>query len=258
MRNALALARKDTDSYMHSWIGVMLYVFFLLISGVFFSLLVLSYAKISLDAARNAYEGVQGIGLTRFVFSSFFLNLSIILIFLCPLLSMRAIAEERRQQTLELLFTYPFTDFAIVFGKFLGMMLFLVLLFLPTVSYVGVITWLGGDLDYKPILVGYLGFFLLGNAYLSLGLFVSSVSESQVVSAAVTFGCLIVFWVFEWVVGVTDGWWALFFSALSPLGRYREFTLGVVDLSNVVYFLFFHFYFLFLSLRAIETRNWKG
>ena len=113
-------------------------------------------------------------------------------------------------------------------------------------------------MDWGPIITGYVGFWLLGNAYLSLGLFISSLAENQVVSAVATFGCLIVFWVLEWMAGVTDGIWAILLNALSPFDHYREFTLGVLDLSNIVYFCFFHFFFLFLTLRSVEARNWKG
>ena len=258
MKNAFVLARKDFESYFRSWVGVLVSVSFLLIAGIFFSLLILSYAKISLNAAKGAYEAVQGLGFTRFVFSSFFLNMGTLLIFLVPLLSMRAFAEERKQETLELLFTYPLSDFEIVWGKFLGMTCFLKMLLATTAVYVFITYKLGGDLDWGPILVGYVGFWLLANAYLSLGLFISSIADSQIVSAVVTFGCLLIFWILDWVGGVTDGFWAHFFSALSPLDHFREFTLGVFDLSHIVYFVFFHFYFIFLTLRAIETRNWKG
>ena len=258
MRNAFVLARKDVAGYFRSWVGVLVFVSFLLIAGVFFALLVLSYARISFEAARNAYEGIEGLGLTRFVFSSFFLNLGSILIFLIPMISMRSIAEERHLQSLELLYTYPFSDFEIIWGKFLGMVWFFELLLIPTLGYLLILHWLGAQIDWGPVLVGYLGFWLLGTAYLSLGLFVSSLSESQVVSAIVTFCALTIFWMLDWVTGVADGHWAHFLSALSPLGHYRNFTLGILDLSSIVYFCFFHFYFLFLALRSIESRNWKG
>lgn len=258
MKNSFVLAQKDFASYFHSWIGICLFAFFLMIAGLFFSLLVFSYAQLSADAARQAYQGVEGISLTRFVFGSFFMNLSIILMFIVPVISMRAFAEERKFQTLELLFTYPFSDFEIVWGKFLGLVWFFEILFLPTALFTGVIYALGGRLDVGPVAVGYLGLWLLGNAYLSFGLFVSSISENQVVSAVTTFGCLIFFWLLDWVAGLTDGFWAHFFSAVSPLRHYREFALGILDLSNVAYFCFFHLYFLFLTLRAVEARNWRG
>lgn len=258
MRNALILARKDLAAFFHSWTGVLVFVFFYLVAGVFFSLLVLSYSKLSLEAARNASAGVHGLGLTRFVFSSLFLNLGIVLIFVVPLISMRSFAEERKLQTLELLFTYPFTDFDIVGGKFLGLLGFFFFFTPPLIGYLWLVYGLGGTLDWGPVLMGYAGFWLLGSAYLSLGLFVSSLTESQVASAIVTFSIFVIFWMLDWMATLTDGAWSLFLSALSPLGHYREFTLGVFDLSNFSYFVFFTLYFLFLTLRSIEGRNWKG
>ncbi|MCM8775570.1 MAG: hypothetical protein NC930_04370, partial [Candidatus Omnitrophica bacterium] len=82
MKNALVLARKDVSSFFYSWMGTLIFVFFYLLAGIFFTLLISHYSKLSFEAARNAYEGIQGLGLTRFVFSTLFLNLSVVLIFL--------------------------------------------------------------------------------------------------------------------------------------------------------------------------------
>ncbi len=258
MKNAFVLARKDLWACLNSWVGVFVFSFFFLIAGIFFYLLVMSYARICMNASQDLYQNVQGLGFTRFVFGSFFLNMGAVLIFVVPLLSMRAFAEERKDQTLELLFTYPFSDFEIVWGKFLGMTWVYELMILPILGYALLAVWLGCGLDWGPIVIGLIGFWLLGNAYLSLGLFISSISENPVVSAIITFSALVIFWILDWVSGVVDGGWAHFFTSLSPLAHYRDFTVGILDLSHVVYFCFFYFYFLFLSLRAIETRNWRG
>lgn len=258
MRNAFILAQKEAGGFLRSWVGVFVFSFFYLIAGIFFALLVTGYGRISAESVRQGAEGIQGLGLTRFVFGSLFLNLSVVLFFLAPVMTMRSFAEERRLQTLELLYTYPFSDFEIVWGKFLGLVWIFELLFLPTLGYLLILHWLGGSLDWGPIITCYLGFWLLGNAFLALGLFISSLTESQVVSAFVTFALLIVFWMLDWAAGVSDGVWANFFKAFSPLTHYREFTLGILDLSHIVYFVFFHFYFLFLTLRSVESRNWKS
>ena len=258
MKNSFVIARKDLASYFHSWVGVLVFVFFFLLAGIFFSIVVARYSEISLEATKNTALSVEGIGLTRYVFGSLFLNLSMLLIFLVPLMTMKSFAEERKLQTLELLFTYPLSDFEIVWGKFMALVWFFELLFLPTAGYLLLIRWLGGSFDWGPVLTAYFGFWLLGNAYLSLGLFVSSLTENEVASAIVTFSAFVIFWIFDWVATVTEAPWSQIFTALSPLTHYREFTVGVLDLSHVVYFLFFHLYFLFLTLRSIETRNWKG
>ena len=171
---------------------------------------------------------------------------------------MRSFSEEKRQETLELLFTYPLSDFELVLGKFLGLVWIFELLLLPLFGYILVFYFLGGEIEWGPIVLGFIGFWFLGNAYLSLGLFVSTLTKSPVISAVVTFGFLIVFWIFNWVAGITDGALGQFFTALSPLDHYKDFTLGVLNLNHVIYFCFFHFYFLFLALRSIETRNWKN
>ena len=258
MSQAVVLARKDLDAYLNSWMGTLTMIFFYIISGIFFALLVVNYSKLSLEAVRNTYQGLRGLGLTRFVFSSLFLNTSIVLMFLVPLLTMRAFAEERKLQTLELLYTYPLSDFDIVWGKYLAAVSFLILMILPTAGYLVIVLWLGGSFDWGPIAVSYLGFLLLGMAYLSLGIFISSLTDNQVVSAIVSFSSLVVFWILDWVASLADGIWAIFFALLSPLNHYREFTLGILDLSHIVYFVFFQFFFLFLTMRSIETRNWKG
>ena len=258
MKNIFILAKKDTASYFHSWTGVLVMFSFAVISGVFFCLPVLTYAKLSLSAAQQNYQGLEGLGITRFVFSSYFLNIGTLLIFVVPFLSMRSFAEERNQETLELLFTYPFSDIDIVLGKFFGMLGFFLLLMSSSLLFVFFLRATGAQIDYGPVITGYLGFILLGMAYLSFGLFVSSISENQVVSAIVTFSVLVLFWLLEWVSGITDGKWAHFFTEISPFNHYRYFPLGILDLGHLVYFLFFYFYFLFLTMRVIETRHWKG
>ncbi|MSR78204.1 MAG: hypothetical protein EXS63_08300 [Candidatus Omnitrophica bacterium] len=258
MKNAWVLARKDSAAYFNSWTGIVMLTLFALVAGIFFLFPLVTYTKMSLQASPEAYAGLKGFSPSRFVFGSFFLNFGNVMICVVPFLSMRALAEERSLQTLELLFTYPLSDFDIVWGKFLGMIRFFFFLTLPTLSYLFLFHWIGAEMDWGVIAAGYLGFFLLGTSYLALGLFISSISANQMISAMITFTLLLGFWVLEWVSSVTDGAWAHFFSALSPFGHYRDFTLGILDRSDISYFVFFNLYFLFLTLRSIEVRNWKG
>lgn len=258
MRKILAIAQREFTSSFHSWLGVLVAVFFFLISGIFFVILVLSYSRISMNPQQYGLSNFPGINQTQYIFGSFFSNLSILLLFLVPILTMRSFAEERRQETLELLFTYPLSDFEIVAGKQLGILLFFGALFLPLSGYLAVFRWTGGEFDWGPVLLGFSGFWLLGTAYLAAGVFISSLTQSPVVSAFGTFSVLLVFWIFDWVQAVATGPWARVFSELSPLAHYKNFTLGILDVQDLVYFGFFFFYFLFLALRSIETRNWKS
>jgi len=258
MRKVLAIARKEFGSCFHSWLGVLMAALFLMVSGIFFVILVLNYVKISMNPQQFGLSNFSGINQTQFIFGSFFTNISIILLFLVPILTMRSFTEEKRGETLELMFTYPLSDFEIVAGKQLGIVWFFEVLLLPLLGYVAVYRWIGGEVDWGPVLLGFLGFWLLANAYLAVGVFISSLTRSPMVSALGTFSLLLVFWIFDWVDDISSGIWARLFSELSPLAHYRNFTIGILDVQDLVYFGFFFFYFLFLTLRSIETRNWKS
>jgi ABC-2 type transport system permease protein len=258
MKKVLTIARKEFTSAFHSWLGVLTATLFFLASGIFFLILILSYSKISMNPQQYGLSNFSGINQTQYIFGSFFSNLSILFLFLVPILTMRSFAEEKRQETLELLFTYPLSDYEIVVGKQLGILLFFGALLLPLAGYLAIFRWIGGEFDWGPVLLGFFGFWFLGAAYLAAGVFFSSLTKSPIISALGTFGVLILFWILDFADDVATGPWARIFSELSPLAHYKNFTLGILDVQDVVYFGFFFFYFLFLTLRSIETRNWKS
>jgi ABC-2 type transport system permease protein len=258
MRKVLTIARKEFSGCFHSWLGVLMAAFFFLASGVFFLVLALNYSKISMNPQQYGLSNFSGINQTQYIFGSFFSNLSIMLLFLAPILTMRSFSEEKRQETLELLFTYPLSDFEIVAGKQLGILCFFAALLAPLAGYLTVFRSIGGEFEWIPVALGFLGFWLLGSAYLAAGVFISSLTKNPIVSALGTFSVLLVFWIFDWVDDIATGPWAHIFSELSPLAHYKNFTRGILDVQDVVFFCFFFFYFLFLTLRSIETRNWKS
>ena len=150
------------------------------------------------------------------------------------------------------------SDFEIVLGKYLALLAQLAFLFLPTLSYVGVLRALHVNVDYGMILAGVLGFFLLGSSFLAIGLLFSALTESQVLAASLTFVSLLGLWMLEWFTGFLPYPWNTRLGILSPFFHYRDFSLGIVDLADVTYFLCLIAFFFFLSLRVVETRNWKG
>lgn len=258
MNKILTIARKEISGCFHSWLGVLMSVFFFLASGIFFVILVLNYVKISMNPQQFGLTNLSGINQTQYIFGSFFSNMSIMFLFLVPILTMRSFSEEKRHETLEILFTYPLSDVEIVAGKQLGILGFFGILLLPLWGYLAVFHGIGGEFEWPPVLLGFLGFWLLGSAYLSAGVFISSLTKNPMVSALGTFSVLLIFWIFDWVTDVASGPWARLFAELSPLGHYKNFTLGILDVQDLVFFGFFFFYFLFLTLRSIETRNWKS
>lgn len=258
MTGVRAILAKDVGSFVRSWVGVLAIFSFLLISGIFFTLFLLSYSQLSLAAARQAYEGIEKVSLTAFVIGAFLLNLGVLFLFLTPLLTMRSLAEEKRLGTLELLYTFPLSDLEIVLGKYLSLLVELALLFIPTLTYTLMIRILGAGVEAGVVLSGSLGFFLLAGAFLAIGLFFSSLTENQIIAASLTFAVLIGLWIFEWLVGFLPGEWGRGLGALSPFVHFRDFPLGIVDLKDITYFLGAVVFFLFLTLRVVETRNWRG
>lgn len=257
MKNILFLARKEFSSYFHTWQGVFVTLFFFLVSGLFFVLLVLGYSKMSMGQ-MSAELVAAGVNQTDYIFGSFFMNLSTLLIFIAPILTMRGFAEERRDQTLELLFTYPISDFEIVLGKFLGQVWMFELLIVPLLGYGLIAQMIGVEFDWRVVILAFLGFWVLGLAYLSLGFFISSQTKSPVLSAVSTFGVFLVFWVLEWASKVSDGRLALIFGEISPLDHYRYFTMGQLHFQHVGYFVIATGFFLTLSVLSVSTRNWKS
>ncbi len=250
--------KKDFVSLFRSWTGVFATSAFLLIAGIFFTFFLLAYSQLSMEAARQAYEGIQGLNLTRFVMGAFILNLGVLFLFIAPLLSMRCITEEKKTGTLELLYTYPLSDLEIVLGKYLSLLAQLALLFLPTLTYLGVLRVLGIKVDLGVVGAGVIGFFLLGATFLALGMFYSSLTENQIASAGLSFLTLMGLWILEWVAGFLPRPWSRWLNLASPFFNFRDFPLGVIDLSSLTYFLCAIALFFFLTLRAVETRNWRG
>lgn len=258
MTGAWVIFKKDFFSFCRSWVGVLTASAFLFLAGIFFTLFLFGYNRLSLEAAERAYEGIGNLTLSGFVMGGFLLNLGILFLFLAPLLSMRTLAEERREGTLELLYTYPLSDSEIVFGKYLALLGELAFLFLPTLAYVGVLRVLGVKIDGGILGAGVLGFFLLGSSFLAMGLFFSSLTESQILASGLTFASLLGLWILEWVTSFLPPPWEFWLTGLSPFVHYRDFPLGVLDLADATYFLSVVLFFLFLTLRAVEARNWKG
>jgi len=258
MTGAWALLKKDFGSHCRSWVGVLSTTAFLLIAGIFFTVFLFAYSQVSLEAARQSYEGIEGLNLTVFVLGTFLSNLAIILLFLAPLFSMRSLAEERRIGTLELLYTYPLSDLEIVLGKYLALLAKFGVIVLPTLSYLVVLWILGATLDLGIFFAGLLGLFLLAATFLGIGLFFSSLTDNQMLAGGLTFASLAGFWVGEWFTSFLPASWANRVAALSPFVHFRDFSLGIIDVKDFAYFLCTIAFFFYLTLRSVETRNWKG
>jgi ABC-2 type transport system permease protein len=174
-----------------------------------------------------------------------------------PFLTMRLFAEERKLGTIELLYTYPLRDGEILGGKFLASEVILLMMLGLTVLY-PVYLYSVHRFPLFPLVSGYFGLFLIGSAFLSFGVFVSSLCESQVMAGIGTILPLLFFWVLNWNETSFQGDWIEALRSVSLFDNFGTFAKGVIDLDHVTYFIFFVAFFIYLTLQSMEARKWTG
>lgn len=187
-------------------------------------------------------------GATYFVASNFFYVAGIILMILTPIFSMRLLAEERRSQTLPLLLSAPLSSLTIILGKFLGLLLFLWLIVLASSAMVLTLS-LGTTLDFGLWFTNTCGLLLLATSYTAIGLYFSVLSSQPVVAAISALALQCGLWLLEY--SSTDGF--RLWTALAPTGHFHNFSTGLIDSLDVVYFLVLCVFFLLLSVRRLDN-----
>lgn len=241
----LVICRRELSAYFGSVVAYVLLAVFLVLSGYFF------YSDLVFFILFGG--ATLASGLWQFVF----LDMRMVAMLILPLLTMRLFAEEKKLGTLELLWTYPVRDAEIVLGKFLAAWLFYVAMLIPTAAGPIVFHWYH-PFDVPPVLAGYLGMVLLGSAFIACGLFVSSLTENQVVSAMVTYGIIVLFWFLTWNEEAATHDVMRWLLGVSLFDRFFNFTRGVIDTRDVAFFLLFIAFFLFLTWQSLATRSWRG
>ncbi|WIV18526.1 ABC transporter permease subunit [Paenibacillus polygoni] len=178
-----------------------------------------------------------------------------LLIYIVPLLTMRLIAEEFKQGTDELLMTSPTSVTEIVFGKYLASLVILLLLILCSLTY-PLIMSLYGDINETTVWLSALGLFLMGASMMAIGLFASSLTQHQMVSAVAGFIILLVLWMID---SFTDSSSAVtaWLSPFSLSNRFANFTKGVISGPDVIFYLTLAGVFLTLSIQGIERKRWR-
>ena len=241
----LVICRRELRSYFGSYIAYILLAIFLLLSGYFF------YSDVIFFVLFGGY--VLPTGLWQYVF----LDMRLCTLLVLPLLTMRLFAEEKKLGTIELLWTYPVRDREIVFGKFLACWIFFVIMLLLT-ALNPLVFYRFYHFDLGPLLAAYLGIFLLGTAFIACGLFISSLTENQVLSAMGTYGILVFFWFLTWNEEVADQRIIQVLLHLSLFDHFYNFSRGVIDTQDVAFFALFVAFFLFLTLASLSVRKWRG
>jgi ABC-2 type transport system permease protein len=255
MKNIWIVARKELRTYFTSPIAYAVITVFMVLVGFFFYSLVWWFNSQSMQMAQNEYYYRQ-ININQMLFQPLFNNMSIILLLVIPLLTMRLFAEEKKIGTEELLYTSPISVNQIILGKFLASLLVLVAM-LALTGLLSLFTFVYGRPEISPVLNGYLGLFLLGAAFIAIGLFFSSLTENQIVSAMLTFGALLLFWIVNWASNSASGIWRGVLNYVSFFQHFDNMTQGILDTTDIVYYLSFAFFGLFLTHAVIQSRRWR-
>ncbi|MCC7353392.1 MAG: ABC transporter permease subunit [Anaerolineae bacterium] len=236
MRNTLTIARRELSAYFISPVAYVVIAGFLIIAGYFFTLILFYSREATL----------------RYLFS----NLTTILIFVAPVLSMRLLAEEQRSGTIELLLTAPVRDWEVVLGKWTAAFVFWLIMLIPTAVY-PILLNRYGDPDIIPIVTGYLGIILLGGTLLALGTLTSAMTQNQIVAAVLGVGLTLLLWLIGAAGDFAGPALSGFFQYLALGTHFSDLARGIVDTKNIVYYLSVTVAALFLATRVLESRRWR-
>jgi ABC-2 type transport system permease protein len=248
--------KKEMRLYFTSPVAYVIIGIFLLLAGYFFYSIFAFFTMASMQAAMNP-QFARELNVTDSVMRPLFSNVSVILLLLMPLVTMRLFAEERRSGTLELLLTFPIRDGAVLVGKYLSALSIYAIMLGLTLAYPLMLFYFT-RVEWGPIMTGYLGLLLMGAAFIAVGVFASSITENQIVAAMVSFAVLLLFWVVGWSSDFVGGTWGRVLSHLSLIEHFDSFGKGVLDTKDIIYYVNFVIVALFLTLRSLEARRWKG
>ena len=256
MTNIWTIAKKELRTYFTSPIAYVVITVFLVLVGFFFYSLLTWFNMQAMQMSQNQYYANQ-ININQMVYQPLFNNISIILLLMIPLLTMRLFAEEKKIGTEELLYTSPVSVGQIILGKFLASLLVL-LAMLGLTAILSIFTFLYGNPEVAPVLNGYLGLFLMGASFIAIGIFFSSLTENQIVAAVLTFGAALLFWIIDWSADSTGGTLGQVLSHLSIIRHFDSFQRGVIESKDLIFYLNFTIFGLFLTMRAVESHRWRG
>lgn len=240
MRNIWTIAMREFKAYFTSAAGYVVMACWLLFSGVIFSLI------ISQPQATSSMDPL-------------FRNCAIVLVFMLPLLTMRLLAGERPGDqgvgTIELLLTSPLTEWELICGKYLSAFLYAVALMAVSLIYPITLSVIGKP-DWGPILAGYVGFLLFTGYCLGFGLWMSALTNSQIVSAVTSIVGLLVIWLVKFF-GDAGSNWGQAVSWWSMMKHHEDFWRGVITLPDTAWYLSFIFFFLFAAKQTIASSRWR-
>jgi len=258
MRNTWVIFKRDLKSYFASPIAYVVIALFIAISGVFFYALLSQFLNIQMQAMFQAQQMGQQItvNVNEYLIRPLISNMSIIALFMVPMITMRSFSEDKKSGTMELLLTSPLSNLQLIIGKFGAALALYGVMVLLAIIY-PLVLMIYGQPEIMPTLMGYIGLLLLGAATVSMGVLISSLTENQIIAAVGTFAVMMLFWVIGWV-GTGGTLFSEVASYLSIIQHMDDFTRGIFDTTHLVYYASFLFLALFLTYQSIESTKWRG
>lgn len=240
------LYKKELSAFFSSLMGYLTIIVFLLLTG-----LLLWVFRTSFNILDYKYAGLDGL----------FLLGPFLYLFLIPAITMRMFAEEKKNGTLELLLTKPLSETTIVVAKFLAGFTLVVISLLPTIVYYWAVYRLGdpvGNIDTGSVIGSYIGLLFLGAAFVSIGLFASSMTSNQIVAFIIgAVLCALCYLGFDSIYALVHGKFALLMRGLGLQMHYESISRGVIDTRDVVYFLSVIVFFVAATRMVLQSRKWK-
>lgn len=253
--NTVTICRRELQSYFRSPIAYGVMAFFSLIAGYFFYVALVIFVRRGMESAMMGQSFPMNVD--EWVVRPLLSNISVVGLFLIPMITMRLFAEEQRSGTIELLITSPLKDYEIIFGKFLAaVVLYASMLGVSLLSIA--MLYLYGTPDWRPLLIGYLGLLLQGACLLSIGTFVSTLTKNQIVAGVAGFAICLLLWVLDWVSSFETSTLGRLISYLSVISHFDSFGKGVLDSKDIVYYLSLIAFGLFMTARSLESRRWRA
>jgi len=250
MNAIFSIAKRELDAYFNSLIGWLCLLGFSLISGLTFAWLVTAYTD------PMAIMSGQTVDINKMLIPDYFGTLSILVLLLSPALSMRIFSEDFKQKSFELLLSSPISSTEIVVGKFLGACAYCFVLLSATVP-LAVVLLRYGEPDTNVLLMNYLSTFLMASSCISLGMAFSSFTKSQLIALALSFISVLSLWFLFGLSQLAKGNIATVVAYISLLSHMDDMGKGVFHSKDLIYFLSFSLFFLFVSVQRIEAYRWQ-
>ncbi|MBD2088656.1 ABC transporter permease [Microcoleus sp. FACHB-1515] len=253
--NIIAIYRKELQGYFASPFAYVIAGIFWVLSGFFFTLILLGPEGLIVGAAAQDQQGGGPPIDVPYQFLSIFLSvLGSIALFLLPMLSMGLYTEERKRGTLELLATSPVTNWAVALGKLLAVLTFFITMLLPFMAFEAfALSASSPPIQPTVFWLGHLGLILLAAAILSLGMFVSSLTDSTILAAVMTFAIVLLLWVIDQTANSIGGNFGAAIGHLTLVKHYTNFIQGIFSSSSLILFGSYVVLGLFLTAQAIEA-----